>query len=708
MRLISTIPLTHLEVVLVDALSLGGIFALARRLLKKDNDFIYKQKILTESDEIKEALKSLYNYLKVNLQEKLANYRDFMHFNRNNPDILEVRALFLSGVDALDGESLYYLQKIVRFGPANGVLSFIHSESEGEASAGLKALMGYLENYGQDFEAVADLEHVDLNVVHDFSVSQEHLNAFAHEVEQYYSERKQVKREIDTLQRPKEFWSKQSTFIVSVPIGWNSDHKEVLFEIGGDQTQHHTLVCGRSGSGKSNFLNVLIQNLAFYYSPDELRLFLLDYKEGVEFNAYANPTLEHAELVSVQASVSFGIEFLASLNNEMVARSEKFKECGVKDFKGYRHNAKQSMSRIVVVIDEFQELFLNMKEGDSVSDLLSRLLKKGRSYGIHFIFSTQTMRGTNIPQSMKAQIGNRVALAMDAEDSMSVLRDDMACHLKGNPEGIYNNNGGHPICHVSMTIPYAANEKLPALIQETIKATQERGTKPVEHELYNGELPVTMPTSLQVQGAALQLGVDAGYKGKDFILRFEDAPQSHLLMVSHDLATQIAWLQIIGKNLQVTGKQLYYYNASKQIASHASVLQPFGIVVTHTNAQLFAENLAPGSFILIDSLDEATDLHRSRGGSLGMWQAFLEKSMDNEQHFIVFASNLKNVMGNHDLKPMLDHFHYRIVFKSNKENLEKASPRETKAELSPINARFIDKTADQWRDFRPYSLDQKS
>ncbi|CCF79867.1 Cell division protein FtsK [Helicobacter bizzozeronii CCUG 35545] len=112
MRLISAVPLTHLEVVLVDALSLGGIFALARRLLKKDNDFIYKQKILTEGDEIKEALKSLYSYLKVNLQEKLANYKDFMHFNRNNPDILEVRALFLSGVDALDSESLRYLQKI--------------------------------------------------------------------------------------------------------------------------------------------------------------------------------------------------------------------------------------------------------------------------------------------------------------------------------------------------------------------------------------------------------------------------------------------------------------------------------------------------------------------------------------------------------------------------------------------------------------------
>ncbi|WP_459085939.1 ATP-binding protein [Helicobacter pylori] len=67
MRLLSSAPLVQLEVILVDALSLGGIFNLARRLLDKDNDFIYQQRILTESEEIKEALKYLYEYLKVNL-----------------------------------------------------------------------------------------------------------------------------------------------------------------------------------------------------------------------------------------------------------------------------------------------------------------------------------------------------------------------------------------------------------------------------------------------------------------------------------------------------------------------------------------------------------------------------------------------------------------------------------------------------------------
>ncbi len=51
--------------------------------------------------------------------------------------------------------------------------------------------------------------------------------------------------------------------------------KEVRFEIGNEQ--NHTLICGCNGNGKSNFLHVLIQNLAFYYALDEVQLFLLDY-----------------------------------------------------------------------------------------------------------------------------------------------------------------------------------------------------------------------------------------------------------------------------------------------------------------------------------------------------------------------------------------------------------------------------------------------
>ncbi|WP_240660272.1 hypothetical protein [Helicobacter pylori] len=51
----------------------------------------------------------MYEYLKANLQEKLAGFRDFAHYNENAKDRLPLKALFLSGVDDLSKDALYYL-----------------------------------------------------------------------------------------------------------------------------------------------------------------------------------------------------------------------------------------------------------------------------------------------------------------------------------------------------------------------------------------------------------------------------------------------------------------------------------------------------------------------------------------------------------------------------------------------------------------------
>ncbi|GAA7366331.1 hypothetical protein ID0617_03320 [Helicobacter pylori] len=60
---------------------------------------------------------------------------------------------------------------------------------------------------------------------------------------------------------------------------------------------------------------------------------------------------------------------------------------------------------------------------------------------MHLVLATQTMRGGEIDSSFKAQIANRIALPMDAEDSAKILDNDAACELV-RPECIFNNNGG--------------------------------------------------------------------------------------------------------------------------------------------------------------------------------------------------------------------------------------------------------------------------
>ncbi len=697
MRLLSSAPLVQLEVILVDALSLGGIFNLARRLLDKNNDFIYQQRILTESEEIKEALKHLYEYLKVNLQTKLAGYKDFAHYNEDKEDQLPLKALFLSGVDALSSDALYYLEKIMRFGSKNGVLSLVNLESEKNKSAeDLKRCAEFFK----DRTSFERLKYLNVEVINDHGIQSQHMQDFATKIKAYYEKKKQVKRELKDLQKEQDFWTKSSQFRVSVPVGWDINHKEVCFEIG--EAQNHTLICGRSGSGKSNFLHVLIQNLAFYYAPNEVQLFLLDYKEGVEFNAYTNPTiLEHARLVSVASSVGFGVGFLSWLDKEMKKRGELFKQSDVKDLSDYRKHGE--MPRLIVVIDEFQVLFSEStsKEKERAERYLTTILKKGRSYGVHLILATQTMRGSGIT-SLMSQIANRIALPMDAEDSDSILSDDVACELV-RPEGIFNNNGGHKKYHTKMSIPKAPDEFEP-FIKKIHKEFNQRNLAPIEHKIYNGETALEMPNTLKANEMRLHLGKEADYEQKDLIVEFENS-ESHLLVVSQDLNARIALMKLFAQNFKTANKELLFYNAEKRLVRELDELKKHHITPMRSPLMSVLDTaMNPNSVLMVDNLNEAKELHDKIG--VEKLKSFLEKATDNEQYCIIFAHDFKRIKASYDgkLKELLNnHFKQCLAFVCNGENLN-AIKSGLPSLTNKLNALFVELSKDSHAEFRPFSL----
>lgn len=698
MRLLSSAPLVQLEVILVDALSLGGIFNLVRRLLDKDNDFIYQQRILTESEEIKEALKYLYEYLKVNLQTKLAGYKDFAHYNEIKEDPLPLKALFLSGVDALSSDALYYLEKIMRFGSKNGVLSFVNLESE-KNNKPAEDLKRYAEFF-KDRTSFERLKYLNVEVINDHGIQSQHMQDFATKIKAYYEQKKQVKRELKDLQEEQEFWTKSSQFKVSVPVGWDINHKEVCFEIG--EAQNHTLICGRSGSGKSNFLHVLIQNLAFYYAPNEIQLFLLDYKEEVEFNAYTKDAiLEHARLVSVASSVGFGVSFLSWLDKETKKRGELFKQFNVKDLSTYRKHGE--MPRLIVVIDEFQVLFSDSatKEKERVEAYLTTLLKKGRSYGVHLILATQTMHGSGIT-SLMSQIANRIALPMDAEDSDSILSDGVACELTPPTEGIFNNNGGHKKYHTKMSIPKAPDEFEP-FIKRIHKEFNQRNLTPIEHKIYNGETALEMSNTLKANEMRLHLGKEVDYEQKDLIVEFE-SNESHLLVVSQDLSDRIVLMKLFAQNFKTANKELLFYNAEKRLVRELDELKKHHITPMQSPlGSVLDTAMNPNSVLMIDNLNEAKELHDKIG--VEKLKSFLEKATDNEQYCIIFAHDLKQIDRNCDLgklKELLNnHFKQCLVFKCNNENL---SVLKSEQKLHELNARLINTSKDSHTEFRPFSL----
>lgn len=168
----------------------------------------------------------------------------------------------------------------------------------------------------------------------------------------------------------------------------------------------------------------------------------------------------------------------------------------MKDLSDYRKHGE--MPRLIVVIDEFQVLFSDsaIKEKERVERYLNTILKKDRSYGVHLILATQTMHDADSNKSLMSQIANRIALAMDAEDSDSILSDDVACELKLPTEGIFNNNGGHQKYHTKMSIPKAPDDFTP-FIKRIHKEFNQRNLAPIEHKIYNGETALEMPNTLK-------------------------------------------------------------------------------------------------------------------------------------------------------------------------------------------------------------------
>ncbi|MBI2514503.1 MAG: DNA translocase FtsK [Opitutae bacterium] len=247
------------------------------------------------------------------------------------------------------------------------------------------------------------------------------------------------------------WWSGSSSENLNVPLGPAGARSMQAFMLGGEQ-EAHALLVGRTGSGKTNLMHVIITAIALKYAPSEVQLFLVDFKGGVGFKRYAEHRLPHARVIAIESEREFGMSVLRGLDTELKQRSDIFRVAGVDSLAGYRAKMKSerpdtdSMPRILLVVDEFQEFF---SENDDLSQqakmIFERLARQGRSFGIHFLLATQSLAGSaQLPSGIMGQIKVRIALPCSEIDSRLILADDnKAARALSQPgEAIYNPMGG--------------------------------------------------------------------------------------------------------------------------------------------------------------------------------------------------------------------------------------------------------------------------
>lgn len=215
---------------------------------------------------------------------------------------------------------------------------------------------------------------------------------------------------------------KLKDFLV-VPIGISPDgRRDIEFRLGALSECNSAFLVGMSGSGKTTLLNHLILGIAERYGSDELRLYLMDYKDGVEFQVFANhPNVEQIFLDNrdIDAATMLLERFVAAIDE----RGSLFRSAGVKDIDGWNAQIalsasveRQRLPRLMLMVDEAQRLFTDNAAGRKFNTLLKDVVKRGRAFGVHALLATQTLVNLSIDRDLMSQIALRIAFKLNTDD----------------------------------------------------------------------------------------------------------------------------------------------------------------------------------------------------------------------------------------------------------------------------------------------------
>jgi S-DNA-T family DNA segregation ATPase FtsK/SpoIIIE len=210
----------------------------------------------------------------------------------------------------------------------------------------------------------------------------------------------------------RQWWQESSEKIIETPVGGSQQEMEIWFGVNEEgRPCAHGMLGAMTGSGKSNLYHVLIMGLSIRYSPEQLQLYLIDGKDGVEFQPYQD--LPHAAVVSLKSSPALSRSVLTELLEEKERRNALFAAENVRDFSAYRAKG-HTLPRILLLIDEYQELFENDPNGEASASLL-QIAQQGRSAGIHMLLGSQQFGAPGM-LNQSAILGNvhlRMAMKMD-------------------------------------------------------------------------------------------------------------------------------------------------------------------------------------------------------------------------------------------------------------------------------------------------------
>lgn len=433
-------------------LSYGGLIKLIT-----ENEYFGK-KIYKSNDDISLMITEAEAIATDNIIKLNGTTNSVYRYNESNPKKIPITVMTFCDIDNLEyGNSTKQLSTILENSNNNGISTIVLTENYDNniiKILGNSALCFKFENNVVYYVDNTDKTPIVINNEFDFV----RLNALEDKLNKIESidTRFASFYDIDTF----NYFSMDSTDKLLVPFGFDENNNIVNLEIGGNAPPH-ALLSGSTNSGKSVLLHTIIDQITLNYHPNDVEIWAIDYK-AVEFGCYALNKTPHISVIGQDNSDDFSLSLLETIQKEYNRRKNLFVENNTKDFEAYRKRfGKHSMSRILIVIDEFHNLTQAIQRFNGEKNyktILENLLREMRAMGMSFLFCSQTIAAglEGLTEAARNQIGCR--LSMRHEDT-SEIRQTLSLSVNSdvNLEEIKNLQRGQVVYRKSAS-PGALSE----------------------------------------------------------------------------------------------------------------------------------------------------------------------------------------------------------------------------------------------------------
>ena len=697
LRLLFALPIEKQEYYVFDPIGLGKTVSVFNSLFSNEQLFPQK-KVLSTTAELKEALKDVASYI-LDLQTNVFNIetdcKDWDSYNRRLYSQNEKRKMlpykvfiFTSVPDAMDEECFNIFKTLIVHSSQCGILvlfsfngavlnteDFKMRKTEIELKACIEKSQQLHVVFEQEGNKI-EFENLDVDNVGEKFPDDSQLFYLLESVKKSAEEMNEKGIPFEEIMDVENLYDSSSRDGLIIPIGCGaSGNSRIDLKI--DDATTHYLVGGTTGSGKSNFLHNLIVSACCRYSPEELNIYLLDFKEGVEFTQYADPTLRHARLVATEADTEYGITVLDHLIKEQEKRYSIFKKARCNDIIEFRKkNPTEIMPRILIIIDEFQVLFGNSEKNMTIEKLTS-LARLGRAAGIHMVLATQTLKGLDFG-TIGSQFAGRVALKCSAEDSKLILggttsNNEAASEIRV-PYAIVNTSNGIVSGNEKFSVSRAESSKIKDTKMKLIKKSDSLNIVS-NTKVFDGQRLPQRPTAFSIDESKIiqiVLGESMSYSADPVYLGLRPRVGENILICGHENELKKSLLDSIV--LSLSGSQhceelVYVGDDVELIEDEAKVNKKYISMKNFIN-EIKDNPFDKKRIVIMDNCNLVRQIgYEPSKMSFGthseeatFFKEYIETLNENGSYIIVFCEGKNRIASNGIPK---DEFNYRIGYNVN-------------------------------------------